>query len=297
MENIKKNPRFYGLSTLYIPNDSFAESVFYYQKVDIDHKYKVLEAKSNKKHGEIITTCTLRTPPDQAMLNQFDRAVLSAVMSLYEAGNNYITAPMICRTLHGKTSALKGGYTPHPFLVMSVNNSVNKMADTTIDCDMKYASEMIKYDLKETKIHGRFLPVEIVSGKLGYDYYVIQDTAPIYRIAKAKGQVLTCELSLLNYIRHATPTLISIEQYILQRVLESTKHRRNMSPSVTFDDIFTKCGVFGNIHSIDEKETLYRKITRFMMHLKTCGIINTFEIMKERRTIFRSISFERPLGI
>lgn len=284
---------------LVLPNDKFAKDLFNYSQdeyiVVLENGGEVVEIKKFPKVGEIVSPYEIKLLDgysDTLPLNVFDKAVLTACISEWCKGNKVTTPSIIYRHITGNDN----GYNikPSPEMELAILDSVNKMMCTQVTYEMDSACKHLKYnDGQYFKITAPILPCQYSSGiavcgqetKNVIEFY---RESPILTIALAKNkQVLTFEKKLLNVPnQHNTVDNISVKHYVIQRVLEIVKH--NLTPSITFDDIFKKC----NLTDTDrmKKSRIRTEIIELLTCLKNGGDIDSFTLKKDGNK-YHSIEF------
>lgn len=253
----------------------------------------VIEKKNHKKFGKVTTLYEISnaegydgTDP----LNEFDYAVLSACISEWKELNRHSTFAIILRSLTGKTHKNDDG-------IIEKNqrewilNGVNKLMSTLITVDLTDVNEKFGYS-GEKKLTAPILPAKyvttIVNGQPVNDVIFFTDESPILKIAEARNQIIRYDTTLLDIPNlHNTPRVIMLKSYILRRVHEIMLH--NMTPTLTFSDIFNKCDVADNV-SRKVKFDVREIIEAVFNHLKAKGVVETFEFVKKGNALY-SVTF------
>ena len=86
-----------------------------------------------------------------------------------------------------------------------------------------------------------------------------------------------------------SPMLITIKHYVLHRVMEIKAHAKQMTPTITFADVFQKCRL-ENAHK-EIKRRVRKFIEAFFEHMQQNKAIDSFQL-KKRGTGFYAISFK-----
>ena len=116
-----------------------------------------------------------------------------------------------------------------------------------------------------------------------------KENLPLLKIADSKDQIVRYPHSLLNVPnQNNTPLVISLKKYVIRRICEIKLHPKQMKPTITFDDIFSKC----KVDSSDKKKRQRARnvIFKFFEHLKSQNFISDFHVKKDGRE-YRGISF------
>lgn len=258
----------------------------------------IVEKKKHKKHGKVKSSFSLHNINGGyshfAPLDEGDRAVLDAIISAFVAGNKIVTLAMIQRILNGYV----GEHRDHDNGIINKNQfaqiktSVDRLMFTAFDPDFLKAFKALDYDGSEEITKAPILPCKRVklsiNGQISKeDCISILDESPLLKLAKIKKQIITYKNSLA-YIPNLnnTPLVQKLKSYTFRRVFEIKKHRRNMSPILTLDDIFTKCRIKDTSNKVkfDARATL----EKIFAHLQSKGEIKSYEWTKKGNT-FHSV--------
>jgi hypothetical protein len=114
------------------------------------------------------------------------------------------------------------------------------------------------------------------------------DESPLYTIAKIKGQILTYDATPLDVPNQRnTITVTKLKNYSYRRIVENKQHFKNMSSTLTLNDIFTKCEIRDDNKSKFDARTA---LDKFFAHLQKLGEIKSYEWTK-KGTKFYSVEF------
>ena len=283
MEKFHFNTRVTKLITL---NDKLTKTLF---NLPVDEYYDSLQKGTSIAVNEIISRgkkiqshFTLKSGGFAALrrpLNEFDRAVFDTCNSARAANFRGITPDSLFRALVGgknKNTRLS------PDQSATIFDSLERLM-TVIEIDFSQTCEKIpKYNSAPGKITAQILPCQILENVLvnGQITTIIEfiDESPLLKIARAKKQLLTYPVSLLNIPKqNNTPLVITIKSYVIRRVLEIIAH--NMTPTITFADEFKHCEL-SDANRFQQRDA--RKIILdIMKHLQSNGIIKSFETTKK----------------
>lgn len=256
-------------------------------------KFGVIEKKNQKKKGDIVTTYTISNTDgydNTDPLNVFDYGVLSVCGSEYAIGNRYTTTAIILRGLIGKVGKAEDGIRPRPDQYKEIIRSLKKLMFTGIEIDLSATNENLKYSGNK-KITSTLLPAKIVETSIGGhvvdDVIYFLDESPLMEIARERKQILTYDAELLNVPnQNNTPLVIALKNYVITRVIEIKLHK--MTPTLTFNDIFTTCRIENAAKSTKSHAREY--VLKFFEHLQNKGEIKAFEITKKKNQ-FYSVTF------
>ncbi|MBR4384345.1 MAG: MerR family transcriptional regulator [Selenomonadaceae bacterium] len=303
----KFNAQIYPSRTIYFPNDRLAKVLFNLTEEDFrdmnerKRTHNLVEIRNHKKFGKIISPYRLFAD-EQAEFNisetadQMDFAVLCICISEFKAGNFFTTPAIIYRGLTGKVDKSTDAM-PSVNQFNAIMNSINKLMSLRVDITMKdYCENLGCNDGKSFQLVSNLLPCEYTTQTTinGQSSTIIHflDHSPIWKIAQLKNQFLSFPIEFLNvHNQNNTPLNIEIKHYVLRRVIESIAHNKNMSPIITFDDVFKKCRLENTSQKkkSDTREIIYDLFN----HLINCGAITSFKFNKEK-IFFCSVSFTFP---
>ena len=261
-----------------------------YQELLGGEKGGVIEKRKHKKFGDVITTYKIVNVDgydDESPLTEFDAAVLSACISEQKAGNVDTTSAIILRALIGKVG--EGRHRLRTNQNNAILHSVTKLMQTIITVDLSETNEALGYNGGEKqKLHAPILPCEFVTttinGQPVTDVLHFYRESPIMTIAEQRNQILRYDTALLDVPnQNNTPLVITLKNYCMRRVAEIKAHK--MTPTLTFADIFTRARISPSA-SYDAKRTARDTVEKFFEHLKSKGVVKSFEFVKRDVSIY-----------
>lgn len=276
----------------HLPAEKYARMIQAGRSDKIDEKITV-----KKKKLEVVTKYWVELVDgftDMTPLDEFDRAVADACISIQDAC--YPGA-----TLGGINRLLAGGK-PHdtklyPSRKEKILRSLERLMSTRIKVDFTALQATGVYPNlpKSGKLTSTILPYKIlegltVNGQRGVDVFIFLDESPLLTLAQAKNQqLLSCPIGLLDVPNQNNTELVTrLKSYVLRRVLEIKAHKE-MTPTITFADVFEKCGLVDATNSIKRNA---RKIIRDVFeNLKTENVILEFDSKPEVDGRYRAIKF------
>lgn len=168
----------------------------------------------------------------------YDREVQNAVISLYVKGNEYITSPMIFRTLTGKNNI-----NPASTSLKMIDESVRKMIKTYIIMDLTEEIEKHKrhfVNMEEFKYEGHILSAEVATGVLNGQkvscYHILREPI-LYSYSQSKKQIVSVPMKLLNSPINNTDDNIMLRGYLIERVI-TMKRNAKVSRYILFETIY-----------------------------------------------------------
>lgn len=292
-----KNVQLYPSYSRIEPNDKASKTIFnidatsYSQLLNGAIGY-IVEKKGNDNKKEILTPFTL-TSPFSDPLTEFDRAVLSVCISEYLAGNQYTTVAIIFRALIGKVG--EKSICLRKNQRAAILKSISKLMKTFFACDLTSSFDALNYDFNDTpkKIDSAILPAfraEVTINGQDADVIFFDRTSPFFDIANIKNQIVRYPAELLDVPdQNNTPLIMTIKNYIIRRISEIKLHKQ-LSPTVTFDDLFLKCRITGA--NSNKKFDVRNTSLKFFQHLLHKDFITSFETLKTGNSIY-GISFQK----
>ena len=282
------------------PNDSLIKKIFAlddaaFSKALRGKKFAVKGKSKTQKKPAVFSKATISNVlgyENESPLDEFDRAVLGVIISECLFGNTVMTTNTIYRALIGKVGQADAGIYPKKNQEAAIINSILKLMSKLVN--LKYLAETMK-ELKYTDKDGNefvfewtlLLPVSVGYAKVnGQESSVIffKGNSPLFDIADAKNQVIRYPHELLNVPnQNNTPLVISLKKYVMRRICEIKLHKQ-LKPTITFEDVFTKC----RVDNTTNREIIrrYREyILRFFEHLKEQNFITNFEVVKRGNSI------------
>ena len=276
--NPKDNPAFYNDSNeiqMRVGNDKKHKEKELLTIVSIDFN-------EMKKKGVLI--------PSEKWLTHFDREILCAASSLYEAGNNFITPKMIYQALSGNNKDVK----MTPAMRNEIIKSIDKLMGTTIEINA--SAEMQAGWRQEAEYKSALLPCKRVSkkdirinGQEVIDCIQILGSSPLYDYAKGINQISRASIDMLNAPVNNTPENITLKGYLLRTITSMKNPKSKLKPVIRYDTIYEYLGI-ENTDSKTKKRVRDRtkEILNFWVNE---GLITDFEEEKEGKT-FEKIKIE-----
>ena len=294
MESLNKNVQIHPSATLLIPNDVFSKFLFnlsveeYQEAIDKGVVLRVIEKRKFRGGKDITTPFRISVddnfePNLRRPLNQFDFAVLCACISEWSVGNRYTTLSIIYRAISGKVG--KSDFNPGREQIMNILQSLDKLRRTRIGINMDTVCKKLHYNggasfRKDTVLLPcKFVNKTTINGQETSTIFFEQESL-LLEIARMKNnQLLSCETSLL-YVANQNSTCInvSVKFYVLRRVLEIIAHSKQMTPSITFSDLYQKC----RIEDLppDKKSHVRRVILKLLEKFQGKGRFMSYQLNK-----------------
>ena len=226
---------------------------------------------------------------DLTPFDEFDRLVLDACISAQNNGDVGITKNEIARIISGGKS-IKQMPKPPAELIERITLSLNRLMCRRIRIDFSQLAATGKYPKLDAsgRLTDMVLPCALlenveVNGQRHVDFVYFRGTSPLLSLARAKNQqLLSYPIDLLDVPNLKNNARIAvIKSYVVRRVLEIKAHK-NLTPKITFDDVFDNCGLVNAAKQT--KMNARNVILKVLNHLKTKEIIRDFEIEKNGKS-------------
>ena len=296
----KKNVQLYPSKNIYFPNDRFSKKITSFTEDNFNdmnegESRNLIELKNHKKFGKIVSPFRIFVDEHSSFtlsepIEQFDFAVLCSSISEYYIGNRYLTDSIIYRALTGKVG--DNDANPSKDQLAAIMHSVEKLMFLKSEINMTDYCQKLKcnggnsFEIISPLLPAKIITETTVNGKTSSVIQLLAES-PLWQIACLKNQFLSFAAELLN-VPHQQNTKMNIElkNYSIHRIVEIKAHK--LTPTLTFDDIFTKCRIDNADNKI--KQRAREVITKFFEHLKAKKFIKSFEITKKGNS-FYSIKF------
>ena len=216
--------------------------------------------------------------PSLGRLNAFDKEILTACISLYNAGNKIFSCDMLFRQLGG-------GEKLREKMRAAIYNSLRKMRIMTIRI---FANNEVDKGLNKKRIfEGALLPNSILYDEITYlngkevkDCIKILDNSPLYEYGQAKGQIGNFPRELIEIPSiNSTPENIVLKMYIARRIVDMWNRKSNASNFILYDTIFNYLEIEAeNATTLKIKKSRIRATVRKILEVwKERGYIEDFE--------------------
>lgn len=266
------------ITELVLPIDKFSDWIFDQTKICDTTKMSegVFKGKS------ISSRITFKF--GGGLLVPFDKTVLLALNSEYNADNEFVSLQRLFETLGG------GNHLTDKMKV-ELLKSVRKLMETYVKIDM---TELVQncYKSKITTVEGMLLPCKIVTteinSKITEGTIHLLGNSPIFQVADIKKQIMRLPCNLISALPlRSTESTISLAWFLLKRVgeivgsnsAERKKRVHKLSTSILFETIFEKCGFTGL--DKEKRRNLLNNIKKILEHFQNYKLIPSFEIIKK----------------
>ena len=299
----KNNVQVYPSKTIFFPNDRFSKKIAtfspeMFQDMNEGDSKNLIEIKNHKKFGKILSPFRIFVDEQSSItlsepVEQFDFAVLCVAISEYYVGNRFITPSIIYRALTGKVN--DNDANPSKVQLASILHSVEKLMFLKTQINMSdYCQKLNCNDGKAFEVLSPLLPAKKISETTinGKESTIIELTSesPLWQIACLKNQLMSFDAALLNVPNQNNSKMnIELKNYVLRRIVEVKKHRQ-LTPTITFDDLFSKCRLENSDKG--KKRDARNAVIDFLEHLKNEKFIKDFEPVKHGNS-FYSVSFKK----
>ena len=269
------------------PNDKITKCIF---QMDDDvvkaRRMNVVEIRNKGSPGKIITLVTFISE----FLEKFDphdREVALACFSLYTNENFFVTDEQIYRMMIGNSKARL-----RLAEAKRIEQSLIRLMGTIVKIDLSGLRKM-NYKTKQSELVGAILPAQFLTNvKINNSSRTVVQflgESPVVSVAKIKSnQLITYETALADVGGRNSPDLIAIKNYVLRRIEECKIHRQ-LTPTITFDDVFSKNEL--STKSKAEKKRYRDFLFRCFEEWQSFNLISSYEI-RLKGAVYHSIAFQ-----
>ena len=225
--------------------------------------YSVKVEKQGSRE-EVLVTLALRFHGES--LNAFDKRVYLAVCALYDAGNEYMSAGMIYRTMGGN------GY-PNKKKFESIKQSIIKMAMVHISIDNEQEANKYKYP-RFREIGENLLPcgyeqeTEVKGGKSNYCLQVLKKPL-LMRYAEEHKQVTTYAPEQFQCPLSMTEINCAIDDYFRYRIARASGNTLKINYKSLYE--------YGHFDRNDRRRTKER-LSDFLDSYVKKGLIHSYSL-------------------
>lgn len=252
--------------------------------------------KRDKKLGEITTAYKILNAAGYQVLRpftMFDRFVLAVCISEWLKGNRYTTVAIIYRALTGKIgrSDAKPSVAQRKAIIESLEILMSRIVDYGAEdiCKVMGYNNGNPFVGKAPLLPAAYIDFSAVNGD-NDTLIFFTDAPPLLKMAEVKKQLVSYDATLLDMPGQNTFMNIGAKNYTMLRLQEISLHKQ-LTPTITFIDEFQKLRI--NNSSNKTKMDVRNTTIAFFEHLKSKGIIKSFEVVKHGNT-FYGIKFPRP---
>lgn len=172
----------------------------------------------------------------------YDRTVLNACVSLFEAGNECYTPDTIYRCMNGLTDSEM----PSPQQKGAITKSIDKMRRLYCKLDYTNEAKARKKNTTECYIEDYILSSTKITLKAGGNEvqgYKFNSKPILYQYAQISKQIISVPAKLLNTksALNSTDDVIIIREYLI-RAIEDMKNRKRNN-KITYDGIYEEIGL------------------------------------------------------
>ena len=211
-------------------------------------------------------------------LTLFDQEVLNAIMSLYKAGNIFMTINMIYQTMTNIDSCSES-------MAADISNSITKLMYTSVLIDA--SEEFASYNqLESAVLDGHILSADritaVINGQIAQGI-IVHAVSLLFRYAEQKGQLIRCEMKLLSTPTNKNEETIVLEGYLRKRI--SLIRKRGLDSTILFDSVYEQFDLtkFKTAESLRNKKMKIRKdMTEALDYYKQQGFIKDYTIIQRK---------------
>lgn len=231
--------------------------------------------KDSKQDAAIMYSINFDELPDGVKINkrltQYDKRVYIAAATLFNAGNEVITATQVFGMMGNSKK-------PNVDDLQKVNDSLTKMGAARVMIDNAQEVQYAK-GYKHFKYDASLLPFErmsaFVNGQLTESAIHLFREPPLITFAKERNQITTIDRRLLESPINKTEANLKIEDYLIRRIerMKNSKKNSKIPRKILFATIYDRC----NIKTAKQKQRAPEKIRRYIdYYYKECGWIKGY---------------------
>lgn len=221
--------------------------------------------------------------PILEQLQPYDRTLLNAVYSLYEAGNSVFTLQELYKVISG------GQYSK---LTTEKSKEISERLENMarIRVTLQYHSGTTQtghFKELQSEYTGYLLPMESIKVQASNNTAVVQACKilqePIMlKFSKACNQIISVDIGLLNIPKLSnTAQNVVLKEYLIQRI-KTAKHGR-LNNVILYDTIIEDCGIaFTEANKKNVRQKLRAKVAKILDYWKTVGFISEYTEHKEK---------------
>ena len=224
-----------------------------------------VSSKNAKKDSYVILAIDQSNVKTSKYLTGDHKAVLNAVNSIIEAGNDKFTLSSLYEETYKNTPK-------HAYQLEDIEKTVNDLRETLITIDYTQHMKMNGSKLGKFTVESNALSLVKATALINgteRTVYKITQLPPTYQYAKDCKQIITIENKYLETRSLSlTKQAFMIKQYLIERIAES-KGSKNMKNTILYANIYD---VYAEACDIDvselskEKKKNAREITKKILH-------------------------------
>lgn len=272
------------------PTDAISRTVF--NEIEPKVKTPVYVGDKNKKPVEVYVGIDYGNIPGVTIskeLTLYDQEVQDAILSLYIAGNHYITYRMIYQTMTGASPndiAKASGISKKS--LSEIEESVTKLMYCGIVIDA--SEEASAYGYEEFAYDGVLLPAERIKAKINgvkVDCLHLLRVPVLYAYSNRKKQVSRVDIKLLDTPVRKTRENIILQGYLLRRI-EGMKGG-HISNSIVYNTVFKALGLNKDEITRKKKKLIRDNVLEILNTWKKDGYIKGFAEEMQGQSYYKVI--------
>lgn len=223
--------------------------------------------------------------PSWNKLTAFDRAVYTAVGSLFFAGNGYITSRMVFQVLSGN----KAKANPTPDILRAIAHSIERMSIIRVSIDAAEearAKRNVQAEYTDYLLNTRAARVAI-NGVMS-DCIQIHTPPVLYMYANGKNQIARMNVKMLDAPVSNTSENIELKSYLMRRVSGMKSDKSKLGNAIRYDTIYEYLGLntagYGEDGLRHKKKDVRDAVQKILEDWTRKGEIKSFEEVSEGRT-------------
>ena len=223
--------------------------------------------------------------PSWNRLTAFDRAVCTAVASLFFAGNRHLTSRMVYQVLCGN----KAKVNPTPDILKQISRSISRMSviRVTVDATAEVrAKRNVRAEYEDYLLNTTIVRATI-NGVMA-DCVQVNTPPILYLYANAKNQIARMNIKMLDAPINNTPENIELKDYLMRRISGTRSDKSKLNNTIRYDTIYEYLELEATGYSVqglrDKKKAVRDTVKRILEDWTTKGEIKGFNEVSEGRT-------------
>lgn len=202
-------------------------------------------------------------------LTTFDKRCYVAAASLFQAGNDIVSATQIYKMMGNKGR-------PGDRDLQQINDSLTKMGTARVYLDNQREIKTAK-GYKHFRYDGPLLPFErlsaYINGQLSESAIHLFREPPLMSFARQRKQITTITRELLESPISKTEQNLRIDDYLIERIGHMKNPKSKTPRKMLYATIFDKCGITEK----KQKQRAPEKIKKYLTYYKKCGYIRGYK--------------------
>lgn len=221
-------------------------------------------------------------------LTSYDRVIHDAITTLYVEGENkVITTNMIYQTITGNTGHATGVTAKAS---QAISESVTKLMYSRLILEASEEEDAYFNGVHLSK-DSPLLPAErltaSINGQVQEAIHVLK-APPLYEYANATKRIGRVDMKLLNTPINKNEEILSLQDYLMRRVLGIKNPKSKLSPTIVYDTVYKQLDVDAPTQGAlrKKKATIRKYAKKILEYWKEQGFITGYVENKRKNEIY-----------